>query len=103
MCTREQPGVTPQGYAPPMALTLSATALANDAEGPAPPMIPGNRESRSLTRFAPSPGENHSMVDVTMDAATIADRQREGGGAKRERIPARVPAWRTVIHAIRRA
>jgi hypothetical protein len=48
-------------------------------------MIPGEREPGLLTRFAVSPDIPCSMVDVTIDAATIADRQREGGGAARKR------------------
>ena len=64
-------------------------------------MIPGQRESGSLTRFTVSPDVHHFMVDLTMDAATIADRQREGGGAARERRPARVPRWRTLAQRVR--
>jgi hypothetical protein len=63
-------------------------------------MIPGERESGPLTRFAVSPEVVHSMVDVTMDAATIADRRREGGGAARERRPARVPPWTVLMQRV---
>ena len=64
-------------------------------------MIPGQRESGSLTRFASSPQMPDSMVDVTLNAATIADRQREGGGAARERRPSRVRRWTTLVERVR--
>jgi hypothetical protein len=54
-------------------------------------MIPGQRESGSLTRFANTPVMVEPMVDRTMDGAGRADRQREGGGAPGERRPARRP------------
>jgi hypothetical protein len=65
-------------------------------------MIPGPRESGSLTRFTARPEVVHSTPDVTMDAATIADRQREGGGAARERRPVRVPRWRPFMQRLLR-
>jgi len=63
-------------------------------------MIPGQWEPGSLTRFAVRPEVRPSMVDVTIDAATIADRQREGGGFARKH-PARVPPLTALIHRIR--
>jgi hypothetical protein len=51
-------------------------------------LIPGAREPGRLTRFAavvPDPPNGPS----TMDLATIADRQREGGGAPSQRRAAR--------------
>jgi hypothetical protein len=52
------------------------------------PMIPGARETAPLTTFGVTP---IVAVDspTTMDAATIAARQREGGGAPSERRPPR--------------
>ncbi len=52
------------------------------------PMIPGAWETTPLTTFGVPPVvvEDASM---TMDAATIAARQREGGGAPSERRPPR--------------
>lgn len=52
-------------------------------EGPRRP-VPGDREPGMLTRFAPLPLDPPEGVS-TMDAATVADRQREGGGAPGER------------------
>jgi hypothetical protein len=60
-------------------------------------MIPGQREPGSLTRFAGRPDMVQTMVDVTMDAAGRADRQREGGGAPSERRPAHVSRWAAVL------
>jgi hypothetical protein len=52
------------------------------------PMIPGAREPGMLTTFGV-----HAVVfsgaGIAMDAATIAARQREGGGAPNQRRPAR--------------
>ena len=56
-------------------------------------MIPGARDASALMRFAATREAGGSLVDVTMDAVTIAERQREGGGAERERRPVRVPRW----------
>jgi hypothetical protein len=64
-------------------------------------MIPGQREPGSLTRFAVRPEVRQPMVDVTIDAATIADRQREGGRPARKRHPARVLPLTALIRRVR--
>ena len=58
-------------------------------------MIPGAREPRisTLTRSGSMGGPGFGSADVPpgssrMDAATIADREREGGGAPNQRRPA---------------
>jgi hypothetical protein len=53
------------------------------------PMIPGAREPGMLTTFG-VPALVIPQSASTMDAATIAARQREGGGAPNQRRPARV-------------
>lgn len=63
-------------------------------------MIPGQREPGSLTRFAVTPNVVQTMVDVTMDAAGRADRQREGGGAPSERRPAHASRWAALLERI---
>jgi hypothetical protein len=52
-------------------------------------IIPGQREPGPLTRFdAPATSVRAvPLAPSTMDAATIAERQREGGGAPSERRP----------------
>jgi hypothetical protein len=80
---------------------MSATNVQNAALAHPSLMIAGEREVGSLARFAATPEMAHSMVDPTLDAATIADRQREGGGAPRERRPARVRRWRTLLQRVR--
>ena len=71
------------------------------------PMIPGARESGVLTTFGVPPAV---FLDspTTMDAATIAARQREGGGAPSERRPLgeRSPwhrFWQTLRSLLKRA
>jgi hypothetical protein len=70
-----------------------------------PPMIPGARESRAPrlidAQFVPGPS--------LMDAATTADRQREGGGSPLERTrgtastPGRHPGgMRGIVSVVRR-
>jgi hypothetical protein len=66
------------------------------------PMIPGVREPGMLMTFGV-----HALVipdsPSTMDAATIAARQREGGGAPNQRRPAREgSAWKHLGLALRR-
>ena len=58
------------------------TAATTTGDGNAP-MIPGAREARGLTRFAPL-RESVADGNTLMDAATIAERQREGGGSPKE-------------------
>ena len=56
-----------------------------------PRMIPGAREARGLTRFAPL-REPVADGDNLLDRATTAERQREGGGSPKEgRRPVAVP------------
>jgi hypothetical protein len=66
------------------------------------PMIPGAREPGMLTTFGV-----HAIVippsPSTMDAVTIAARQREGGGAPNQRRPAREgSAWTRLGRTLRR-
>lgn len=55
---------------------------------PAAPIIPGAREAGTPTRFG-VPVVIIPASPSTMDAVTIAARQREGGGAPNQRRPAR--------------
>jgi hypothetical protein len=52
------------------------------------PMIPGARETAPLTTFGVAPVVVEDSL-TTLDATTIAARQREGGGAPSERRPPR--------------
>ena len=57
-------------------------------------LIPGAREPGLRTTFeAPAPSMRMPAGSSTMDAATIAERQREGGGALSQRRPPR-ERWR---------
>jgi hypothetical protein len=63
--------------------------------------IPGEREPGPQTRFAGSTTGTRILSDWPMSAATIADRQREGGGAPSQRRRASAESgwrrtWRTV-------
>ena len=65
-------------------------------------LIPGAREPGMLASFT------SSSVDVrlpdgpsTMDAATIAERQREGGGARNQRRSAHERSWRGLVRRLR--
>lgn len=80
---------------------MTATHTTEVTSVPASPMIPGQWEPGSLTRFAPRPEVRQPMVDVTINAATIADRQREGGGAARKPHPARVLPLTALMRRIR--
>lgn len=74
-------------------------AARNDgAYGFITPMIPGAREPGMLTTFGVQPAViPHSPS--TMDATTIAARQREGGGAPNQRRPAREgSSWKRLRH-----
>lgn len=65
------------------------------------PMIPGSREPGMLTTFG-VPAVVIPDSPSTMDAATIAARQREGGGAPNQRRPAREwSRWKSLNHALR--
>jgi hypothetical protein len=71
------------------------------AYGFSTPMIPGAREPGMLTTFS-RPVVNRGDAPVTMDAATIAARQREGGGAPSERRrPRERSRWRNFKQALR--
>jgi hypothetical protein len=64
--------------------------------------IPGQREAGMLTMFGPD--ESMRIIrdePSTMDAATIAERQREGGGAPSQRRPARKRSlWQGLGHGL---
>ena len=67
------------------------------------PMIPGARERGMLTTFGWRPALILADSPITMDAATIAARQREGGGAPNQRRPPRNGSlWDGVRQALRR-
>ena len=57
--------------------------------------IPGEREHGMLTMFGGLPANSRTVPDgpSTMDATTIAEHQREGGGAPNQRRPPRA-GWR---------
>jgi hypothetical protein len=66
------------------------------------PMIPGAREPGMQTRFS-RPVVFLGDSPITMDAATIAARQREGGGAPSERRAAREgSSWMRLSRTLRR-
>ncbi len=67
----------------------------------ASPMIPGQWEPGSLTRFALRREVHQPMVDVTIGAATIADRQREGGSAARKPHSARLLSLTALMRRVR--
>ena len=65
------------------------------------PMIPGSREPGMLTTFG-VPAVIMPDSPSTMDAATIAARQREGGGAPNQRRPTRDwSRWKSLKQALR--
>jgi hypothetical protein len=65
------------------------------------PMIPGAREPGMLTTFG-TPAVVFPDSPTTMDAVTIAARQREGGGAPNQRRPAREgSAWTRLGQTLR--
>lgn len=80
---------------------MSVTNTTEVAPVRASAMIPGAREPGSLTRFAVRPEMSQPIVDVTIDAATLAERRREGGGAARKRHPARVLPLTALMRRIR--
>lgn len=65
------------------------------------PMIPGSREPGMLSTFG-VPAVVIPDSPSTMDAATIAARQREGGGAPNQRRPPREwSRWKSLKHGLR--
>jgi len=77
-----------------------STTRHDGAYGFSTPMIPGAREPGMLTTFG-RPVVIREDSPVTMDAATIAARQREGGGAPSERRQPRNRSWwRSFKHAL---
>ena len=66
-------------------------------------IVPGMRELGRLTRFRPAASVPEVQAPVsTMDAATIAEKRREGGGSPRARrsldrrsLWTRLLAWRS--------
>jgi hypothetical protein len=56
-------------------------------------LIPGARETALLTTFGSAGIPMTADEPTTMDAATIAERQREGGGAPSQRRPAAERLW----------
>jgi hypothetical protein len=65
-------------------------------------LIPGAREPGMLTSFR-SPAADVPLRDgpSTMDAATIAERQREGGGVPSQRRSAEERSWRGLVRRLR--
>ena len=76
-----------------MPVTANMPNIASLHHGSSATMIPGQREASALTRFAASHPAVDYPVDITLDAAMVADRRREGGGAPSERGPIRVSRW----------
>jgi hypothetical protein len=67
-----------------------------------PRMIPGAREPGMQVRFGAPPPVTVYNSPRTMDAATIAARQREGGGAPNQRRPPRERrTWKSLAHRLR--
>jgi hypothetical protein len=62
-----------------------------------PGMIPGEREPGPQTRLGGPSTSIRILSDWPMSAATIADRQREGGGApSQRRRPSAESGWRRI-------
>ena len=68
-----------------MAIDITLAALTLTGLTAAASMFPGQRERAGLTRFALAQPPQLPDSDLRMDAATILERQREGGGAPRKR------------------
>jgi hypothetical protein len=80
----------PTSSSVPQALSSVGVVMSIDLEGPTARLIPGAYERNTLTYR--QRGSTGTAVPVavpigpsSMDAATIAEREREGGGAPRER------------------
>ena len=100
--------VQPQSLSPPVPLPRETLppSLVEFPFGPVErfhtPMIPGAREPGALTTFGVPPVVFRDSP-TTMDAATIAARQREGGGAPSERrLPHEGSPWTRLKQAMRR-
>jgi hypothetical protein len=66
--------------------------------------IPGEREPGRLTRFGRAAASGPTVPEgpTTMDAVTVAERQREGGGAPSERRPAGARSrWNGVVEFLK--
>ena len=63
-------------------------------------LIPGAREPGMLTSFS-EPWELLPDAQSTMDAATIAERQREGGGAPSQRRSVEERSWKGLVRRLR--
>jgi hypothetical protein len=75
---------------------------ATDRGAPRGP-IPGEREPRPQTRLGGPTTSLRLLTDWPMDAATIADKRREGGGAPRKRRPATAESgWTRTWRAVHR-
>jgi hypothetical protein len=65
--------------------TLDADVVRMDDDGGGQ-IVPGQRDGGTLTRFRPAVSPSAVPPGAgSMDAATIADRRREGGGSPRAR------------------
>lgn len=65
----------------------SDAAIVSSPDHVRPTIVPGQREPGSLTRFGVPADKMPPIADgpSTLDAATIADREREGGGGPSQR------------------
>jgi len=66
--------------------------------------IPGEREPGMLSRFGRAAANSPSIPEGpgTMDAVTVAERQREGGGAPNERRAPREPSrWNGLVEFLK--
>ena len=66
--------------------------------------IPGEREPGRLSRFGRAPAISLGVPERPgmMDAGTVAERQREGGGAPNERRAPREPSrWNGLVEFLK--
>ncbi len=83
-----------------LTIRVEIVPLAPDDHFP-PRMIPGAREPGMQVRFGAPPVTVYDSP-CTMDAATIAARQREGGGAPNQRRPPRERSlWQRLARRLR--